>query len=93
MNSKEYEDVIARLNEQNAMLGATMLALCAAASMLRKDQFQELMQRIARDSAEKQAFVEQQPSPQAAALVRQMQAAEHVVFQTLQETWSAHNKG
>lgn len=92
MNSKEYEAVIARLDEQRAMLGATMLALCAATSLLGKDQFSELMKRIARDSSEKQAFVEQSPIADPSSAVRRMQEAEQVVFATLQQTWAAHNQ-
>lgn len=91
MNSNAYEEVTRRLNELTAMTGAATLALCAATSLLTKEQHQELLRRIARDSAEKQAFVEQTTGPAAPQLVRAMQAAEQAMFQTLQESWAAHN--
>jgi len=91
MNSMEYEAVIKRLNEHQAAIAATTLALSAATSLLRKEQLDQLMERIARDSAEKQAFVEQQQTPQQAEKVTLLQAAEQRIFLAIQLGWAAHN--
>lgn len=93
MNSKEYEAITLRLNEMHAALAATTLALCAATSLLTKAQQKELLARFARDSAEKQAFVEQSQQPGSEAVLQLLQAAEQRMYLTLQQTWAAHEPG
>jgi 4-aminobutyrate aminotransferase-like enzyme len=89
MNS-EWLHISARLEETTAMLGATNLALTALASLLPKDQFEELMNRIARDSAVKQSFVEQSGTPAPEVKVRLMQEAEERVAATLRKAHAYH---
>lgn len=89
MNS-EWPSISARLEETIAMLGATSLVLTALVSLLPKDQFEELMDRIARDSAEKQSFVEQSGTPAPEARVRLMQAAEERVAARLRQARADH---
>lgn len=93
MNSKEYEAVMLRLNEMQAALAASTLALCAATSLLTKAQQKELLARFARDSAEKQAFVEQSQPPESEAVLQLLQAAEQRMYLTLQQSWEAHQPG
>jgi len=88
--NEELLRISARLERSEAMLGATNLALTALVSLLPKAQFEELMNRIARDSTEKQTFVEQSGIPSPAAAVRRMQEAEELVAMTLRQGYSAH---
>lgn len=89
MNS-EWMRISSRLEETIAMLGATSLALTALVSLLPKDQFEELMNRIARDSAVKQSYVEQSGTPAPEERVRLMQGAEELVASRLRQAHTEH---
>jgi hypothetical protein len=90
--SEEWKRISARLEKHEAMIGATNLALTALVSLLPKDQFEELMNRIARDSAVKQSFFEQSENPAAESKVRLLQEAEEMVAATLRQGHLEHSR-